>query len=80
MLNALRACKRCGERLADELRCLSRNVATGLNRLRPSAALFEAAFTEVSSAACRAILAGGCDALGRVYGPRFGSRAAGERV
>ena len=80
MLNAPRACKRYSRRLADELRYLSRNIAIRLNRFRPSTALFEAVFTEVSSAAYRAILTGRYDVLGRVFRPCFGSRAAREGV
>ena len=80
MLNVLRACKKCGKRLVDELRYLSRNVVIRLNRFRPSTTLFKAVFTDVSSTTCRAILTGRYDALGYVFRPCFGLRATREGV
>jgi hypothetical protein len=58
VLSAFRALKRCGGKLVEVRRCLSRRVAIGLKSFCPSAALLEAAFAVFSSAACRDISAG----------------------
>ena len=55
VLRLCRARRRYGRRFLDELRCLSRRVAIGLNSFCPSVALLEAAFTVFSSADCRDI-------------------------
>ena len=80
MLNVLRACKRCSKRLVDELRYLSKNIVTRLNRFRPSTTLFKAVFTEVLSTAYRAILTCKCDVLRRVYRPCFSLKTTREGV